>query len=103
MQSMKSRSSLLLNTVWLVCGVIPSALLAQEHRLLLEVKALDEQNNGVMADVVRILSAGQEEWLAKTNERGTAERVNKFETPVEGSLVSNAAPPRVRTALVLAS
>ena len=30
------------------------------------------------------------------------ERVNKFETPVEGSLVSNAAPPRAHAALVLA-
>jgi len=31
------------------------------------------------------------------------ERVNKFETPVAGSLVSNAVPPRVHAALVLAS
>jgi len=31
-----------------------------------------------------------------------AERVNKFETPVGGSLVSNAVPPRAHTALVLA-
>ena len=42
-------------------------------------------------------------WKCKSLFKVTKpERVNKFETPVVGSLVSNAVPPRVPTALVLA-
>lgn len=43
-----------------------------------EIRVLDEEQSGITADVIRILSTGREEWLARTDQAGAV----TFEPPI---------------------
>ncbi len=64
---MKSASAIA--TVLLMAAAFPAW---SQKQFLNTVQALDEENKGVFADVVRIFGDGREEWLAKTNQNGIA-------------------------------